>query len=144
LEISNVFLFSEMNPQVWWMVDVGLSHALEDCPQSQAQKKCLYLEAHVSNGLSSALSAEIKDEVKMDYVCHERANLLWMVLEQMHGSSNSKKSSSSALENISSLSSLFDQSQEGQSSSQKEEAKSANLGNRTVRFPKPDYPVLAE
>jgi hypothetical protein len=23
---------SEMNPQVWWMVDVGISHALEDCP----------------------------------------------------------------------------------------------------------------
>jgi hypothetical protein len=28
----------EMNPQVWWMVDVDLSHALEDCPQTQAQK----------------------------------------------------------------------------------------------------------
>jgi hypothetical protein len=23
----------EINPQVWCMVDVGLSHALEDCPQ---------------------------------------------------------------------------------------------------------------
>jgi hypothetical protein len=21
----------EMNPQAWWMVDVGLSHTLEDC-----------------------------------------------------------------------------------------------------------------
>jgi hypothetical protein len=28
----------EMNPQVWWMVDICLSHALEDCPQTQAQK----------------------------------------------------------------------------------------------------------
>jgi hypothetical protein len=26
----------EMNSQVWWMVDVDLSHALEDCPQTQA------------------------------------------------------------------------------------------------------------
>jgi hypothetical protein len=34
----------EMNPQVWWMVDVDLSHALNDCPQTQAQKKCIYLE----------------------------------------------------------------------------------------------------
>jgi hypothetical protein len=34
----------EMNPQVWWMVDVNLSHALNDCPQTQAQKKCIYLE----------------------------------------------------------------------------------------------------
>jgi hypothetical protein len=55
----------EMDSHVWWMVDIGLSHALEDCPQTQAQKKCLYLKAHASNALSSALSAEIKNEVKM-------------------------------------------------------------------------------
>jgi hypothetical protein len=85
----------EMNPQVWLMVDVGLSHALEDCPQTQPQKKCLYLKVHASNGLSSALSAEIKDEIEMEYGWPERANLLWKVLEQMYGSSNSKKLSSS-------------------------------------------------
>jgi hypothetical protein len=56
------------------------------------------------------------------------------VLEQMYGSSNSKNSSSSVMKNISSSSTLYDLSQEGQSSSQKEEAKSARLG-------KPDYPV---
>jgi hypothetical protein len=134
----------EMNPQVWWMVDIGISHALEDCPQTQAQKKCLYLEAHASNALSSALSAEIKIEVKMEYGWPERANILWKVLEQMYGScnsknilwkvleqlygsSNSKKSSSSALKNISSLSTLFNQNQERQSSSQKE-AKYVSLG----------------
>jgi hypothetical protein len=98
----------EMNPQVWWMVDVIISHALEDCPQTQAQKNCLYLEAHTSNDLSSALSAEIKDKIEMEYDWPERANLLWKVLEQMYGSSNSKKSSSSAPENISSLPTLFD------------------------------------
>jgi hypothetical protein len=83
------------------------------------------------------LNVEIKNEVKMEYGWPERASLLWKVLEQMYGSINSKKSSSSAPENISSSSTLFDQSQEGQSSSQKDEAKSASLG-------KPDYPVLAE
>jgi hypothetical protein len=56
------------------------------------------------------------------------------VLEQMYSSSNSKKSSPSALENISSSSTLFNQSQEGQSSSQKEEAKSVSLG-------KPECPI---
>jgi hypothetical protein len=56
------------------MVDVGISHALEDCPQTQAQKKCLYLKAHASNALSSALS--LKDEVEMEYGLLERANLL--------------------------------------------------------------------
>jgi hypothetical protein len=29
----------EINLQIWWMVDVGLSHALKDCPQIQVQKK---------------------------------------------------------------------------------------------------------
>jgi hypothetical protein len=48
------------------MIDVGLSHALEDCPQIQAQK-CLYLKDHASNDLSSALSVEIKNKVEMEY-----------------------------------------------------------------------------
>jgi hypothetical protein len=65
------------------------------------------------------LSAEIKDEIKMLYGWPERANLLWKVLEQMYGSSNSKKSSSSALENISSSSTHFDRDQEEQSSVKK-------------------------
>jgi hypothetical protein len=116
-----------MNPQIWWMIDISLSHALEDCPQTQAQKKCLYLKAHASNVLSNALSTEIKNEIEMEYGWLERANLLWKVLEQMYGSSNSKKSSSSAMKNILSSYTLYDQSQEGQSSSQKEEVKSASL-----------------
>jgi hypothetical protein len=66
----------EMNSQVWCMVDVGLSHTLEDCPQTQRQKKCLYLKAHASNALSSALSAEIKDGIEMEYGLLEKANLL--------------------------------------------------------------------
>jgi hypothetical protein len=49
------------------MVDIGISHILEDCPQTQGQKKCLYLEAHASNTLSSVLSIEIKDEIEMEY-----------------------------------------------------------------------------
>jgi hypothetical protein len=24
----------EMNSQIWWMIDIGLSHALEHCPQT--------------------------------------------------------------------------------------------------------------
>jgi hypothetical protein len=111
------------------MVDVGLSHGLEDCPQTQAQKKCLYLEAHASIDLSSALSAEIKDEIEMGYGWLERANPLWKVLKQMYDLSNTKKSSSSDPENISSSSSThFDQEQEDQSSVQKEELNSASLG----------------
>jgi hypothetical protein len=47
-----------MNPQVWWMVDVSFSYGLEDYPQTQAQEKWLYLEAHTSKDLSSALSVQ--------------------------------------------------------------------------------------
>jgi hypothetical protein len=118
----------EMNHQVWWMVDISISHTLEDWPQTKAQKKCLYLKAYTYNVLSSVLSTEIKNEVKMEYGWPKRANFLWNVLEQMYDSSNSKKSSSSATKNISSSSTLYDQSQEGKSSSQKEEAKSVSLG----------------
>jgi hypothetical protein len=84
----------ELNPQVWWMIDVGISHALEDCPQTQGQKKCLYLKVYTSNALSSALSAEIKDDIEIEYGLFERANLLWNALEQMFGPSNDKRSSS--------------------------------------------------
>jgi hypothetical protein len=63
-------------------------------------KKCLYLKAHASNDLSSALSTEIKNEVEMEYSWLERTNLLWKVLDQTYSSSNSKKSSSSAMKNI--------------------------------------------
>jgi hypothetical protein len=65
----------ETNHQVWWMVDIDISHALEDYPQTQGQKRYLYLEEHVSNALSSALSVEIKDDIKMKYGLLERVNL---------------------------------------------------------------------
>jgi GT2 family glycosyltransferase len=104
------YYLREMNPLAWWMVDVDLSHYLEDCPQTQGQKKCLYLEAHASNALSSALSGKIKDDIKMEYGLLEKINLLWKALEQMCGSSNDKRSSSkNILENVSSSSIHIDQ-----------------------------------
>jgi hypothetical protein len=65
-----------MNPPVYWMINVGFSHAFEDCLQTQAQEKCLYLEAHASKGLSSALSAEVENMIKMEYGLLESPNLL--------------------------------------------------------------------
>jgi hypothetical protein len=70
------FYLREMNPQVWWMVDIGISHALDDCPQTQGQKKCIYLKTHASNALSSVLCVEIKDDIKIEYGLLERVNLL--------------------------------------------------------------------
>jgi hypothetical protein len=74
------------------------------------------------------LSAEIKDEIEMEYGFLEKANLIWKSLEEMFGSSNDKRSSStSILANISSSSIHIDQDQEEQSSIQKE-VKSVSLG----------------
>jgi hypothetical protein len=85
--------------------------------------------AHASNILSSALSAEIEDINEMKYGLLERANLLWKVLEQVFGSSNDKRSSSTSIpENILSSSIHIDKDQEAQSSIQKEKVKSASLG----------------
>jgi hypothetical protein len=111
----------EVNPQVWWMVDIDFSHTLEDYPQTQGQKKCLYLEAYASNALSSVSSAKIKDGIEMEYDLLETANILWKAFEQMYGSSNDKRLSLNVLENISSSSIHTDQDSEEQSSVQKEE-----------------------
>jgi hypothetical protein len=115
------------------MVDVGLSHVLEDYPQTQTQKKCLYLKAHVSNALFSALSAEIKDKIEMEYDLLERSNLLWKVLEQMFDSSNDKWSSPNVSENISLSSIHIDQDKEEQLSVQK--------GVKSASLEKPDGPI---
>jgi hypothetical protein len=80
------------------------------------RKRNAYISKSMHLMLSSALSVEIKDEIKMEYGLLERANLLWKVLEQMFGSSNNKIVSSNVLENISSLSIYINQDQETQSS----------------------------
>jgi hypothetical protein len=58
------------------MIDVDFSHALEDCPQTQAQEKYLYLKVHASKTLSSSLSTEVEDMIKMEYDLLKSANLL--------------------------------------------------------------------
>jgi hypothetical protein len=73
------------------------------------------------------LTAEIKDEIEIEYVWPERANLLWKVLEQMYSSSNSQRSSSSVSEDISPSSINIDQGQEEQSHIQEEKVESVSL-----------------
>jgi hypothetical protein len=74
------------------------------------------------------LSAEVEDIIKIEYGLLKSANLLWNALEQMYGSSNDKRSSSTNVpENISSSSMHIDQDQEEQSSVQKGKVKFASL-----------------
>jgi hypothetical protein len=63
------------------------------------------------------LSAEVEAIIEMEYGLLESANILLKALQQMYGSSNDKKSSSTNVpENISSSSMNIDQDQEEQSS----------------------------
>jgi hypothetical protein len=111
------------------MIDVYFSHALEDCTQTQAREKYLYLKTYASKALSSVLSVEVEDMVEMEYGLLESAIYLWKTLKQMYGSSNDKRSSSTnIMENMSSSSMHIDQDQGEQSSVQKEKIKSTSVG----------------
>jgi hypothetical protein len=67
--------------------------------------------------------------IKIEYGLLERTNLLWKAFEQIYGSSNDKRSSSTYVpENTSSSSMHIDQDQGEQSSVKKEKIKSASLG----------------
>jgi hypothetical protein len=84
------------------------------------QDKCLYLEAHASNALSCALSAEVEDMIEMEYGLLESANILCKMLEQICDSSNDKRSPSiNVPKNISSSSMHINQDQGEQSRAQK-------------------------
>jgi hypothetical protein len=96
---------------------------------SNTSKKCIYLEVHASNVLSSALSAEIKDNIEIEHGLLERANLLWKMFEKIFGSSNDKRSSSTnILENIPSSYIHIDQDQEEQLIDQKKKGKVCQSG----------------
>jgi hypothetical protein len=79
MELTLSFYLHEMNPQIWWMIDVGFSHALENYPHTQAQEKCLYLKAHASKASSSALSAEVKNIIKIEYGLLESARECFII-----------------------------------------------------------------
>jgi hypothetical protein len=58
------------------------------------QKKYLYLKVHAFKALSNALSAKVEDMIEMEYGFLESANFLWKALEEIYGSNNDKRSSS--------------------------------------------------
>src|SRR5579859_3364716 len=51
--------FHAMSPKIWWIVDVGFSHALDDNAPTNAQGKCVHLDAQATNALFSALSVDV-------------------------------------------------------------------------------------
>ncbi len=51
--------FRAMSPKIWWIVDVGFSHALDERAPTSGQEKCLHLDAQATNAIFCALSDDI-------------------------------------------------------------------------------------
>ena len=44
-----IYNFKFIFPQIWWMVDIGFSHVLDEDNLTQAQEKCLDLDIQATN-----------------------------------------------------------------------------------------------
>ena len=60
-----------ISPQMWWIVDVGLSCAIEREDATQAQKKCLHLDCQATNILYHSMKDNIFGEIMDMKSAHE-------------------------------------------------------------------------
>jgi len=77
----NVSNFKFICPQMWWIVDVGFSHVLDENDLTQAQEKCLHLEDQATNILYRSLDDCIFGEIIHMKTAHE----IWSYLNDMYG-----------------------------------------------------------
>ena len=65
--------FKFICPQMWWMVDVGFSHVLDEDNLTQAQEKCLDLDIQATNimyrSLHDCIFGEIIDMKTTHEIC---------------------------------------------------------------------------
>ena len=54
--------FKFISPQMWWIIDVSFSHALDEKNATKAQKKCLHLDCQATNIFYQSLSDKIFGE----------------------------------------------------------------------------------
>ncbi|KAG0525329.1 hypothetical protein BDA96_06G046600 [Sorghum bicolor] len=73
--------FKFISPQMWWMVDVGLSHVLDEENLTQAQEKCLYLDYQATNIFYSSMKDNIFGEIMDMKSAHE----IWSYLNEKYG-----------------------------------------------------------
>src|SRR5579883_1660452 len=78
LGMSNYF--RAMSPKIWWIVDVGFSHALDDKAPTNAQEKCLHLDDQATNALFSALNDDVFRKI-----CNlKSAHDMWIELQRLY------------------------------------------------------------
>ena len=73
--------FKFICPQMWWMVDVGFSHVLDEDNLTQAQEKCLDLDIQATNIMYRSLHDNIFGEITDMKTAHE----IWSYLNEKYG-----------------------------------------------------------
>ncbi|OQU78927.1 hypothetical protein SORBI_3008G072850 [Sorghum bicolor] len=73
--------FKFISPQMWWIVDVGFSCAIDKKVATQAQKKCLHLDCQATNIFYSSMKDNIFGEIMDMKSAHE----IWVFLNKKYG-----------------------------------------------------------
>jgi hypothetical protein len=73
--------FKFIYPQIWWMVDVGFSHVLDEENLTQAEEKCLDLDIQATNIMYRSLDDCIFGEIINMKTAHE----IWNYLNKKYG-----------------------------------------------------------
>ncbi|KAG0520210.1 hypothetical protein BDA96_08G053800 [Sorghum bicolor] len=73
--------FKFIYPQMWWIVDVGFSCAIDKKVATQAQKKCLHLDCQATNIFYSSMKDNIFGEIMDMKSAHE----IWVFLNEKYG-----------------------------------------------------------
>lgn len=66
---------------MWWIVDVGFSHAIDRNNATQAQEKCLHLNCQATNILYKSMKDNIFGEIMDMTSAHE----IWVYLNKKYG-----------------------------------------------------------
>jgi hypothetical protein len=66
---------------MWWIVDVGFSHAIDRKSATQAQKKCLHLDCQATNIFYQSMDDSIFGEIMDMKFAHE----IWIDLNEKYG-----------------------------------------------------------
>jgi hypothetical protein len=73
--------FKFIFPQMWWIVDVSFSHAIDENNATQAQEKCLHLDCQATNIIYRYLDDSIFGEIINKKNAHE----IWIYLNDNYG-----------------------------------------------------------
>jgi hypothetical protein len=65
---------------MWWIVDVGFSHAIDENNATQAQEKCLHLDCQSTNIIYRSLDDSIFGEIINKKNAHE----IWIYLNEKY------------------------------------------------------------